>query len=468
MITEPKDAVQSQAAEVVPVVSPYAETRLTTGQQFAISAYWLATNFLWGAMLVIMLPAEAKHLAPPFRVTALALLTGISAFIALIVPLVAGALSDRCAHSLGRRRPFIIAGVVVNVVGLFLMDLAFKSAQPLTGSPSQSIWTIERTLLTNSGFLAFLLAYMVVQFGNNIASAAYSGVIPDLVPEDQRGAASGFMALMTQAGTLLGVISVGMLLGHQTETVKYLLISTVLAGVALITILGIKETPLPKKPPPIRWGPYVKSLWIDPRKYPDFAWVWITRALVMLGFYGVLPYINYYLTDVIGMEKPDAPASILTAIVLVASAASGIYAGYVSDRIGRKRVVYIANSVIAAMALAFVLCRSYNEVLLAGVLYGLGFGAYTSVDWALGTDVLPSRVDAAKEMAVWHIAMTLPQSIAAPIAGTLIALGGMNTLVVGGERVYHYHLAGYAALFVFAAACFAGGAYFLRNVRGVR
>ena len=468
MSTEPNDPVQSQAAEVVPVASPYAGTHLRGSQQLAISAYWFATNFLWGAMLVIMLPAEAKHIAPQYRVTALALINGISAIIALLVPLVAGALSDRCAHALGRRRPFIVAGVGVNVVGLFLMDLAYKNAQPVHGQPGESQWTVMGMLLTNPGFSAFLLAYMVVQFGNNIASAAYSGVIPDLVPEDQRGAASGYMALMSQAGTLLGVVSVGMLLGSQTETVKYLLISTVLAGVAMITILGIRETPLPKKPPPIRWGPYVKSLWIDPKKYPDFAWVWITRAMVMLGFYGVLPYINYYLTDVIGIEKPGTPASILTGIVLLASACSGIYAGYLSDRIGRKRVVYIANSVIAVMALAFVICHNFNEVLLVGVLYGLGFGAYTSVDWALGTDVLPSRVDAAKEMAVWHIAMTLPQSLAAPIAGTLIASAGMSTLIVDGETVYHYHLAGYGALFVFAAICFAGGAFFLKNVRGVK
>jgi MFS family permease len=450
------------------VPSPYAGIKLSVRQHLKISAYWFATNFLWGALLTIMLPAEAKHMAPQYRVTALAILTGLSAVVALFVPLVAGALSDRCSHPLGRRRPYIAAGVAINVAGLFLMHLTYRNSGRIMGDPHANTGEIFRILITNPSFYSFLLAFMVVQFGNNVASAAYSGIIPDLIPEDQRGTASGYMALMSQAGTLLGAVGCGLLLSNQSESVKYLLLSTVITVVAGITVLGVRETPLPFKPPPIKWGEYVKSLWIDPRKYPDFAWVWITRALVMLGFYSVLPFINYYLTDVIGIEKPEMAASKLIGIILVASSVSGIYGGMISDRVGRKRVVYIANSLIAVMALVFIGCRNMEQVLLVGVLFGLGFGAYTSVDWALGTDVLPSKVDAAKEMAVWHIAMTLPQSIAAPVAGSLIAIFGVSTLKVEGETVYHYPHAGYALVFVMASACFGLGAYFLKNVRGVK
>lgn len=465
-------------SEIPEVPSPYAGRVLRLWDQIALSAYWFATNFLWGALLVIMLPDEAKALAPVYRVTALGLLTGVSAIVALVVPLIVGALSDRCTSALGRRRPYVIVGVLVNLVGLALMAIAYANRVPVTGPSNLYYWPTIFRLLSSGTFTLFLLAYMVVQLGNNIASAAYSGLIPDLVEPNQRGRASGYMALMSQLGTLFGGVVCGMLISAganpslnaltSTEMTRYAALAIVLAGVALITVLGVKEGRLTSRPPRIQWGSYIKSLWIDPRKYPDFAWVWITRALVMLGFYSVLPFVNYYFIDVIGVapEKVSMTASMFMGVVLLTSSISGIYGGYLSDRIGRKKVVYVANSAIAVMALLFIFCHTRNSALLVGAFFGLGFGAYTSVDWALGTDVLPSKNNAAKEMAVWHIAMTLPQSIAAPIASGLIETFG-KTVTPGGPEGFevHYTLAGYSAVFILCATCFGLGAFLLRNVR---
>jgi MFS family permease len=443
---------------------------LSTWEQIAISAFWLGTNALWGALLLVMLPSEVDAIAPIYRVPAVGLLASLAAFIALVVPLIAGALSDRCASSWGRRRPFIGVGVAVNVVGLALMYLAYSSRQPLTvGDPvHEGTFLIYTKLLGHGSFVIFLLAYMIVQLGNNIATAAYSGVIPDLVPEDQRGRASGYMALMSQGGTLIGAIGCGKLLGHSPEAVKYAVLALFLVGAALVTIFGIKETALPVPPTRLAWIPYIKSLWINPKVYPDFAWVWITRALVMLGFYGILPFVNFYFIDVIGVKKDDAggTASMLTALILVAASISAVYGGNLSDRIGRKRVVYFANSMIALMCVVFIFCRTIPEVMAAGFFFGLGFGAYTSVDWALGTDVLPTKSNAAKEMAVWHISMTLPQSIGAWAAAYLIGLFVVND--VADSTIVHYKMGGYTALFSFAAVCFGLGAVLLRNVKGVK
>jgi MFS family permease len=464
------DPIQQEASTIPRVESPYEGKRLTIGDHFKISSYWFATNFLWGALLVIMLPGEIRTLFPEYRVPALGYLFAFGAVVALVVPLIAGALSDRCASRWGRRRPYMAAGIAINVVGLILMQTAVSVSPVVHGNRDDSASKIASTLFSSQTFWFLLLAYMVAQLGNNIASAAYSGVIPDLVPEDQRGTASGWMALMSQLGTLFGAVGAGVLMGGMSEALKYVVISVVLLAVGSITVFGIRENPLPGKPEPISWGLYIKSLWINPKKYPDFAWVWITRAFVMLGFYAVLPFINYYLIDVIGIAEKDvdAKASMLIGVILITSSISGVYGGVVSDKIGRKKVVYIANCTIAVMTLAFVFCKDINQVLAAGVLFGLGFGAYTSVDWALGTDVLPSKKDAAKEMAVWHIAMTLPQSIAAPIAGIIIAKFGF-TVVHGEEKdIVHYTQMGYGVTFALCAVLFAMGAYFLRNVRGVK
>lgn len=53
---------------------------------------------------------------------------------------------------------------------------------------------------------------------------------------------------------------------------------------------------------------------------------------------------------------------------------------------------------------------------------GIGFGAFQSVDFALVMDVLPEEQEKAKDIAVWHQALVLPQALATPIGGLVLDL----------------------------------------------
>jgi MFS family permease len=419
------------------------KTKLSNLQHLTISSFWFATNFHWGAILLLLLPGDIETLLPNQKAQALGLIVSLGALPALLVPLISGALSDRCTRPEGRRKPYIATGVLVNVFGLLGMALGvsvFKSV-PL-----------------------YCLAYVLVQVGNNIATGAYMGVIPDIVPENERGKASGFMALMTQLGTLVGAVAVGMLLGKLPSLMKYGAIMGVMLIVGAWTYFGIQEKQHTNKDA-FDFKAYLKSLWIDPKKHPDFAWVWITRFLVMLGFYAIQPFIKYYLVDVVGVErsKVDSVAPQLLGIILIVSSFTGYYGGKLSDKIGRKKVVFLANGLITVVAPLFILCHDVKLALVVGALFGFGYGAYISVDYALGTDVLPEGTNQGKDMAVWHVAMTLPQTLMAPIAGWLISLPGKSGV---GESV-RYTTEGYASIFVVCSICFAFGAYLLRNVKSV-
>src|SRR4029077_11618827 len=81
------------------------------------------------------------------------------------------------------------------------------------------------------------------------------------------------------------------------------------------------------------------------------------------------------------------------------------------------------------------------------VLFGLGYGAYMSVDWALAVDALPSRLSAGRDLGIWSLASTVP-GIAAP------ALGGA---VVAAFAAAGNTGAGYQAVFGLAAGLFAAG-----------
>ena len=379
-------------------------------------------------------------MAPTRSASALSSIIGAGAIMALVLPPVVGALSDRCAHRWGRRRPYMLAGVALNLAGLLGLWLAGAMGS-LPG---------------------YLIGYLLVQLGNNLATASYTGIIPDLVPPAQHGQASGYMAVMVQAGSIVGAVGGGLLMGHGHVRASYALIALSLVLFLWITCIAAREAPIEVPPSRIDWLQILRGFWVDPREHPDFAWVWITRALVTMGLWMVQPFVQYYLRDVVGVANPAQMAGLMLGVILIGATITGIIGGYVSDRIGRKRVVYAANGIVALAALAFPLHPTLGYTFAVAVVYGLGFGAYYSVDWALGCDVLPNPEDAAKDMGVWHISMVLPQAVAPWISARI--LEGLGKGTIKGQ----YTVEGYAWLFGLSALFMVLGAIFLRNVKGVR
>lgn len=411
---------------------------------FGISLFWLAVNLHWGALLIAIIPCQVAAIHPTGHGYILSIILGVGAVVALVMPPFVGAYSDRSAHRWGRRRPYMVVGAVVNLAGLAVM---YQAGQ------CRLIWL-------------YLIAYLIIQLGSNLATAAYSGVIPDLVPQEQRGVASGWMAAMTQIGNILGAVGGGILIQRGLAAGAYGIIAGSLAALLIVTALATRETPLAARVAAPGLGPILRSLWIDPRRYPDFAWVWATRFLFTAGMWMVQPFIQYYLRDVIGSTRAAEDAGRVIGAALVGATITGLIGGAISDRVGRKRVVYVANGAMAIVALGFMVVRTMPGVYMTAILYGLAFGAYYSVDWALGCDVLPRKEEAGKDMGVWHISMVLPQSLAPFLSGLLLTWGG-STLRPGWTEP-HYLAQGYLMLFASASVLLALSAVLLRNVRGVR
>lgn len=51
-------------------------------------------------------------------------------------------------------------------------------------------------------------------------------------------------------------------------------------------------------------------------------------------------------------------------------------AGYLSDRYGRKIVVYVSGSVMAATPLTMVITTNFTIMIMMGLLFGLAYGGY--------------------------------------------------------------------------------------------
>lgn len=407
-------------------------TRLSLPEQLYLSLHWFGLNFHWGALLAVAIPAQVLAFVPESeKGRALGLVFSGGALIALLISPLAGALSDRSTSPFGRRRPFIVAGTLLNALALLGLGYA----------PT---------------FALFIVAYWCVQFANNFGGSAYSGLIPDLVPADQRGSASGWMGLMSMLGTITAAIAAGLLVQRGYVVPTYLLVIGVLLVTMVVTALKVREQPLRTRPR-FSLREFLVQFWVDPREHPDFAWLFISRFLTLMGFYTLLSFLQFFLKDYLRVPRFTEATGTLTAAVIIGALGSAFAAGWLSDRIGRRGIVSAAAGLMGALCLVFLTAPSFPLMLTLGVIFGVGYGAFVSVEWALAIDALPSRVSAAKDLGVWGISATLPQVVSPIIGGPI--LDALNS--AGTNQ-------GYTALMLLAAFYFVAGALLVWKIRRSR
>ncbi|MBE3561951.1 MAG: MFS transporter [Ktedonobacteraceae bacterium] len=144
-------------------------------------------------------------------------------------------------------------------------------------------------------------------------------------------------------------------------------------------------------------------------------------------------------------------------VLLLLSLPTSLLGGWASDHWGRKGLVYLSGAMMTLAALTFILLQNQYAALLAGAFFGVAFGAYSSVDWALTTDVLPPTDEAGKFMGIWTAMGILPQ-----VAAT--AVGGVVLQVL---QPLPNHI-NYAVLFVLTIIYLASGTLVIRQVKGVK
>jgi MFS family permease len=454
---------------------------------------------------------------------ALAFVEGPGLLVALLSNPLFGWLSDRTRLRWGRRKPYILGGTLVNIAGLGIMALA-PNLYVLVGG-------LMLTQLGNNAAAAPFHALLpdLVPALQRGKAAGYMGVgqmvgtivgaeaaalffhidVSGLVNGTQSFAAYqhnlvaiyGFIAVFISVFALLTVLVVrelppaarldmptaagmrsrGDLLRDLLATIGGIIIATALT-IGALTLLHLNYQTDQNAAnifvlPALIIGSLGVARAFDfrPRQSPDFAWVLATRSLVMLGIYTVFGFLQYYLQDVTlhGTADPAkgavAASGNFLAIVIGTAAISTGFAGYLSDRFGRKRMVYIAGGFMALVGALFIvlslLFPSVESILyVCAAIFGLGYGSYISVDWALVTDVLPSEENYARDMGVWNIALTAPQVIAYILgAYAIVAFNQGGVFAIGGQP--HF---GYTMLFVLLVLYAVLGTVTVRYIKGIK
>ncbi|WP_069801702.1 MFS transporter [Thermogemmatispora onikobensis] len=448
-------AMSAAAAAELPI------RRVSLLEHININVFWFANNFHWQALLAIVIPSMVAKFLPVSQ-EAINLTTVVlwGTIVAVIVNPLIGAISDYATFRLGRRRPFMIIGTIFNIV--VLVAFAFAPG-----------WASSTALL-----VLFAVLFILLQITNNVANSPWSAIIADKVPQSQRGLAAGFNGLLSLLGTAVGSLVAGAIVNkhdplpvYRQEIVQiFLLIAAVQIIFVAYTVLTVKETPLSLVGQErFSFRRFVRRFLFNPLHYPDMAWVLLARLLVMMGIWTVYYFLQYYFDNVLGgpgvrtiiYNTPFSgeffnglvfqPALLLTALL------TSIVGGWASDHWGRKGLVYLSGAMMAIVCLVFIFFQTQYGALIAGLIFGIGFGAYTSVDWALTTDVLPPTNEAGKFMGFWSMMGILPQVIGTAIGGVILQL--LQSLP--------NHL-GYTVLFAVTTLYFAIGTLAIKQVRGAR
>ncbi|MBT9385133.1 MFS transporter [Pseudooceanicola sp. CBS1P-1] len=383
---------------------------------------------------ILTLAVRIENIDPASKGANLGLVLGLGALAALISNPLFGMLSDRTGSRFGRRRPWMMGGTLVGLAALMII------------SQTQSIALIA-------------LLWCLAQAAMNATLAAISAVVPDQVPEHQRGRVSAISGMATNIGMMVGTGIVALV---GTGGMPMFLWPSLFGMVTVWLFCFTNADPAapasaaaPRRRTGI--GTILGAFWVNPLEFPDFAWAWLSRFLVFYGIATLLAYQVYVLIDLFhvapsGVQNMMFLSTLITTVMVVIFAS---LAGYQSDKTGKRKVFVFIAAVVFALGLAvMVSLNSLTGFYIGIAIAAAGFGVYLSIDQALVVDVLPNReTEAAKNLGVINIANAVPQTLAPAIAPLIIALGG------GGN---------YALLFFVAAAATFCGALAILPVRGAK
>ena len=157
-------------------------------------------------LLTLLAPLRIEAVDPDAKALILSGVALVGAVVASLSNIVAGWLSDRTRSRLGRRRPWLVTGVVGALAAYPLILFA------------QTGWGV-------------LIGVVLFQLMFNLFFGPMNALLPDHVPDARKGLMSSAMAMGAPVGLAVGAVLAGM--GDLSEPTRFALVAAVFAaGVA--------------------------------------------------------------------------------------------------------------------------------------------------------------------------------------------------------------------------------------------
>jgi MFS family permease len=304
---------------------------------------------------------------------------------------------------------------------------------------------------------------VLLQFSSNFAQGPFQGYVPDLVPDNQVGLASAMVGAMQTVGYIVGgiVVSAAYFLAKPGQPVDYTLPTIALGVVEFLTAMGtvffVREGARARERGGRSWLEIAKSAWgTDILRERSFVFLVLSRLMFFAGVNALLGWVIVYFNQTLRLTTEDKALLVpLTNIVVaIVTVIATFPSARISDRIGRKPVIYVACAVGGIGLLVVALAPSYPVFLAGAVLIGAAAGTFLAVDWALMTDIIP-KAASGRYMGISNIAVAAAGALAGWVVGPLVDIVGKHELELPeGPRV----------AMVVAVTFFVLAAVFLRRV----
>lgn len=349
----------------------------------------------------LLLPIQAGQIAPHDINAIFTLVAAIGALAGLLASPLVGALSDRTSLRYGRRRPWMVVGIVAAVAGMAIMG--FAGSVPI-----------------------LLVGEILAQVGVDTVLAVTTALIPDQIPLSQRPFISSCVGMAPNVGGVIGLLLVSHLTDTRVITQGYLLMAAVSLFCVMFFLIIVNDPPVSRDelPPSFHLGSFLVGF-VQPLSSKDFCLTFVSRCFGYLSFTILGAYTLFYLRAVLHYTTPAAATGVanfqlVSTIVLVLFAFS---AGWLSKRTNRLKPFVIGGGLTMAAGLGvMVVLPTWTGILIAAVIFGAGFGLYLGVDIALAVRVLPSKDARGKDLGIIYDAIYLPLILSPIIGGSVLNL----------------------------------------------
>ena len=344
------------------------------------------------------------------NLSAITLMVQLSGVMATVATLVAGAISDK----VGNRRKFIsigyaIWGVTVALFGYLSPDLTMK----LFGVAQEQAVTIT--------LWAVIIGDCVMTlFGSTANDACFNAWVTDNTKPSFRGTVEGVLAILPLIAMLIVAggfgILVGLLGGYSTV---FLLLGIVISICGIVGIFIIKDSDELEK------NGTLKDIFYGFRPSVVKSNKSLYAALLIVVVYGVacqifMPYLIIYMRTYLGFSVVEY--SVVFGAAIAIGAVINVFLGRLSDRMDKKRLLYVASSIMAfgLFAMYFAKGMGHIETLLlfgiAGFVMITGYIFVSALTGAIVRDNTPPE-SAGKLQGVRMVFSVLIPMLIGPMIG---------------------------------------------------
>lgn len=341
---------------------------------------------------------------------AITLMVQLSGVMATVATLIAGTVSDK----VGNRSKFISIGYAVWGVTVALFGY-------LSPSLTMRLFDVSLDQAVTITLAAVIIGDCVMTlFGSTANDACFNAWVTDNTKSSFRGTVEGVLAILPLIAMLIVAggfgILVGLLGGYSTV---FLLLGIVISACGIAGLFIIKDSDELEK------NGTLKDIFYGFRPSVIESNKSLYAALLIVVVYGIacqifMPYLIIYMRTYLGFSVIEY--SIVFGAAIAIGAVINVYLGRLSDKMDKKRLLYVASAIMAVGLFAMYLAKGMGHVAtlilfgIAGFVMITGFIFVSALTGAIVRDNTPPE-SAGKLQGVRMVFSVLIPMIVGPMIG---------------------------------------------------